>query len=95
MAEEEDKSSLYVSLEIPETRMRIDIPKEVMKKMVELNPDREEAVKACMVGAWAERWATQVSGLTAEEAKAKGVEEFREQLKKRLCTRLYEALGVT
>ncbi|MFQ6077034.1 MAG: hypothetical protein ACE5Z5_13050 [Candidatus Bathyarchaeia archaeon] len=95
MAEKEEKKpALYVNLEIPETRVRIDIPKEVMKQMVEGNPDREEAIKKCMVGAWAERWATQVSGMTREEAAAADVSEFREAMKRRLCTRLYEALGV-
>ncbi|MFQ6077437.1 MAG: hypothetical protein ACE5Z5_15130, partial [Candidatus Bathyarchaeia archaeon] len=64
---EEEKPRVFVSLELPE-KVRIDIPKEVMKKMVEGNPDREEAIKKCMVGAWAERWATQVSGMTTEEA---------------------------
>jgi hypothetical protein len=90
---EEKKAKVYVSLELPE-RVRIDIPKEVMEAMVKGNPDREEAIKACMAGAWAERWAQQVTGLTAEEAERRGVKEFYEGVKRRLCTRLYEALGV-
>ena len=89
---EEKKPALYVSLEIPETRVRIDIPKEVMKKMVEENPDREEAIKACAVGTWAERWSESITGLTREEAEKRGVTEFRDAMKRRLCTRLYEAL---
>ena len=91
---EEKKPALYVSLEIPETKVRIDIPKEVMKQMVAENPDHEDAIKACMVGHWAESWSTAVTGLSVSEAEKLGVTEFRENVKKRLCTRLFGALRV-
>jgi len=89
---EEKKPALYVSLEIPETRVRIDIPQEVMKKMVGGNPNREEAVQACVVGTWASGWSKAVTGMTPEEAEKRGLKEYHENIRKRLCKRLYEAL---
>jgi len=91
MAKEKE---LSIVLKLPE-KTKVEIPKEVFKRMVELNPDREAAIKQCVAGVWADRWVHAITGITREEAeRVPALKEVRERALKRLCTKLYEALGV-
>lgn len=88
---EERKPKLYATLEFEED-VRIEIPKDLLKEMVEKNPG-SEAIEACMAGYWAERWATAVTGITREEAeRVPALKEARERAKRRLCERLLKAI---
>jgi len=72
-------------------KIKVEVDKETLKEILEKNPDKE-AVEACMAGVWADRWAEAVTGLTKEEAAARDLTEMRENVKRRLCTRLVRAL---
>lgn len=73
--------------------VRIEIPRDVLKEMVESNPTPEAALESCMKGPWAESWSSGVTGITAEEAeKTPALKEIRERAKRLLCTKLLEAL---
>lgn len=73
--------------------VRIEIPRDVLKEMVEANPTPEVALESCMKGTWAEAWSSSVTGITAEEAeKTPVLKEVRERAKRLLCTSLLEAL---
>jgi len=74
-----------------EPRVEVAVPKETLKEVLEYNPG-PEAVEACMKGKWALRWAEAVTGMTVEQAKAADLSDVHREIRRRLCTRLIEAL---
>jgi len=90
----EKKPKLMATLELGEG-VRIEIPKDVLKKMVEENPNAEAAVEACMTGTWAKSWSEAVTGITPEEeAREPTLKTVKDRAKRLLCTRLVEAIKV-